>query len=87
MEYLQCPMKKEDETKVFKETLQSLSARSPAEMKNLLQQMSDVNQKNVRKLLTSATVKYSDESGSEQSVARRIVRVVRNRPAAGQAPA
>ena len=55
---MDCPIKKEDETKVFKETLQSLSARSPAEMNGLIQQMSDVNKNNVRKLLASATVTY-----------------------------
>ena len=32
MDMLKCPMKNEDETKIFKDVLQSLSARSPAEM-------------------------------------------------------
>jgi len=56
MQLLQSPLKKEDETKMFKETLQSLSARSPAEIQVILSQMSDVNKNSIRKLLTSATV-------------------------------
>lgn len=36
METLQCPVKSEDETKIFKETLQSLTARSPVEIQTIL---------------------------------------------------
>lgn len=35
MEALQCPVKSEDETKMFKETLQSLTARSPIEIQTI----------------------------------------------------
>ena len=82
MDMLKCPIKTEDETKIFKEVLQSLSARSPTEMNNIIQQMSAVNKKRVRGLLTTATVEYTDDTGAKQSVARRIVKVVR-RPGVG----
>jgi len=72
MEMLQCPVKKEDETKVFKETLQSLSARSPAEMNAIIQEMSEANKDSVRRLLASASIECAN-----QTVPRRIVRVVR----------
>ena len=77
MDCLKCPIKSEDETKVFKEVLQSLSARSPTEMNATIAQMSDVNKNKIRRLLTTATVEYQDDSGARQTVARRIVRVVR----------
>ena len=47
MELLRSPIKKEDETRLFKEVLQTLSARSPAEVGNLLRQMSDINKKRI----------------------------------------
>ena len=37
MDMLKCPIKNEDETKIFKEVLQSLSARSPQEMNQIIQ--------------------------------------------------
>lgn len=77
MDCLKCPIKSEDETQVFKEVLQSLSARSPVEMNAIIQQMSDINKKNIRRLLSTATVEYQDDNGTKQTVARRIVRVVR----------
>ena len=46
--------------------------------------MSDANKKRVRSLLTTATVEYTDDTGANQRVARRIVRVVR-RPGPGGA--
>jgi len=58
MDCLKCPIKTEDEIQVFKEVLQSLSARSPAEMNATIQQMSDVNKQNIRRLLSTVTVEY-----------------------------
>ena len=74
---LDCPLKSEDETKTFKEMLQSLSARAPAEMGNILRQLTPENQTRVRSLLQTTNIQYQDEEGNQQSVARRIVRVVR----------
>lgn len=77
LDMLKCPMKQEDETVRFKEVLQSLSARSPGEISNLLSQMNEVNKKRVRLLLNTAKIEVTDGSGSTQNVARRIVRVQR----------
>jgi len=85
MECLKCPIKQEDETKVFKEVLQSLSARSPAEMNATIQQLSDLNKTRIRRLLSTANVEYEDDSGAKHAVARRIVRVVRRDNNAGGA--
>ena len=87
MDMLKCPIKNEDETKIFKEVLQSLNARSPAEMNQLINQMPEVNKQRVRTLLMTARVEYQDESGESKQVARRIVKVVRRTlptPAQGQ---
>ena len=85
MECLKCPIKQEDETKVFKEVLQSLSARSPAEMNATIQQLSDLNKTRIRRLLSTANVEYEDDNGAKHAVARRIVRVVRRDNNAGGA--
>ena len=77
LDILKCPIKNEDETKIFKEVLQSLSARAPADMNQIIQQMSEVNKKRIRKLLTTASVEYVDEQGVKHNVARRIVKVMR----------
>jgi len=37
LDILKCPIKNEDETKIFKEVLQSLSARAPADMNQIIQ--------------------------------------------------
>ena len=80
MDTLKCPIKNEDEVKIFKEVLQSLRQRSPQEMSNVFQQLTEVNKKRIRSLLQSATVQYTDEHGQTQKVARRIVKVVRRQP-------
>ena len=65
MDVLRCPIKGEDETRMFKEVLQSLSARSPADMNAVIQQMSEVNKKRIRSLLSTEMVAYTDETGSQ----------------------
>ena len=37
MDMLKCPIKSEDENKIFKDVLQSLCARSPQEMNQIIQ--------------------------------------------------
>ena len=86
MDMLKCPIKSEDENKIFKDVLQSLCARSPQEMNQIIQQMPDDNKKRVRTLLMTVRVEYQDEGGSTQQVARRIVKIVRRNPNAGGTP-
>lgn len=74
---LKCSIKTEDETRIFQEVLKSLNARAPAEMGQIISQMDEVNKKRIRKLLMTTQVEYVDESGAQQKVARRIVRVAR----------
>ena len=62
---LKCPIKNEDETKVFKEVLQSLSNRAPAEMNNIISQMSEVNKKRIRSLLSTAMIEVTDQTGTK----------------------
>lgn len=65
MDMLKCPIKNEDETKVFKEVLQSLSNRAPAEMNNIISQMSEVNKKRIRSLLSTAMIEVTDQTGTK----------------------
>ena len=62
---LKCPIKNEDETKVFKEVLQSLSNRAPGEMNNIISQMSEVNKKRIRSLLSTAMIEVTDQTGTK----------------------
>jgi predicted oxidoreductase len=57
-------MKSEDETKIFKEVLQSLSARAPADMNAIIGQMGDQNKKRIRELYKTTQIEYTDEQGS-----------------------
>ena len=84
---MKCPIKTEDETKLFKETLQCLGSRNREEMNQIIQQMSNENKQKIRQLLTTQNIDYTGENGQQEAVPRRFVRVARRHaPAAGQAP-
>lgn len=58
MDTLQSPLKLEDEIKLFRDTMNSLTARSPAEMKALISKMSNLDKEKLRNLLCSTNVQY-----------------------------
>ena len=81
MDSLSTPFKKINEFQLFCDALRSLSHRSPADMSNIISQLSEDRKKKISEIYQLQTINIKEKNGEEQQVTRRIVTVKRRRPA------